>query len=545
MKIATWNVNSLKMRLPHVLDWLNQSKTDILCLQELKMTDDLFPIEALGNSGFGAVWSGQKTYNGVAIVYRKDKFGEPESVQKNIPTFPDEQKRLIASTFKTESGNIRIVCGYFPNGSEVGSDKFAYKLAWLEALNHWLKNQLSEYSQLALLGDFNIAPDDRDVWDPKGWEGNILVSPQERQAFSDLLSLGLSDSFRLFEQPEKRYTWWDYRMLGFQKNHGLRIDHILVSDALKSKVKAVDIDKVPRKWPKPSDHTPYWIESVYGRTMYTRWSSELTSLLEPSYGTKSLKIGNLEYHVLPSDEQVALLEVAPKLDSLIEEGKVQKYSKKSTASLFKAGETLVFGKHVRFHQKAFGLRFRYFVQPSRSFWTAVVAKKLEEAGLGTPKVLAVGERRTLQLISDSYIITEALSDANTADTVLRSQPNSYELLQNAGRLLRRLHDAGMAHGDIKLANFYVQGDSMGFWDLDSAMVFSGQTPQKWIIRDLGRLLSSFILTVDDMPQTQDYFRNAPEIARVLAEAYGIDVQTFLPSYYSYWLKKIKLKHDFG
>ena len=144
MKIATWNVNSLKMRLPHVLDWLNQSKTDILCLQELKMTDDLFPIEALGNSGFGAVWSGQKTYNGVAIVYRKDKFVEPESVQKNIPTFPDEQKRLIASTVKTESGNIRIVCGYFPNGSEVGSDKFAYKLAWLDALNHWLKNQLSE-----------------------------------------------------------------------------------------------------------------------------------------------------------------------------------------------------------------------------------------------------------------------------------------------------------------------------------------------------------------------------------------------------------------
>lgn len=279
--------------------------------------------------------------------------------------------------------------------------------------------------------------------------------------------------------------------------------------------------------------------------MYTRWSSELTSLLEPSYGTKSLRIGNLEYHVLPSDEQAALLEVTPKLDSLIEEGNVQKHSKKSTASLFKAGETLVFGKHVRFHQKAFGLRFRYFLQPSRSFWTAVVAKKLEEAGLGTPKVLAVGERRTLQLISDSYIITEALKDAYTADKVLRSQPNSYELLQNAGRLLRRLHDAGITHGDIKLANFYVQGDSMGFWDLDSAMVFSGQTPQKWIIRDLGRLLSSFILTVDDMPQTQDYFRNAPEIAQVLADAYGTDVQTFLPSYYSYWLKKIKLKHDFG
>ena len=159
--------------------------------------------------------------------------------------------------------------------------------------------------------------------------------------------------------------------------------------------------------------------------------------------------------------------------------------------------------------------------------------------------MAVGERRTLELISDSYIITEALKDAQTASAALRAQPNSYELLQNAGRLLRRLHDAGMAHGDIKLANFYVQGDYMGFWDLDSAMVFSSQTPQKWIIRDLGRLLSSFILTVDDMPQTQDYFRNAPEIAQVLADAYGTDVQTFLPSYYSYWLKKIKLKHDFG
>lgn len=260
MKIATWNVNSLKMRLPHVLDWLNQSQTDILCLQELKMTDDLFPIQALEDNGFGAVWSGQKTYNGVAIVYRKDKLGEPESIQKNIPIFPDEQKRLIASTFKTESGSLRIVCGYFPNGSEVGSEKFAYKLAWLKALNQWLKSQLQEYTQLALLGDFNIAPDDRDVWDPKGWEGNILVSPQERQAFNNLLSLGLSDSFRLFEQPEKRYTWWDYRMLGFQKNHGLRIDHILVSYALKPKVKLVDIDKEPRKWPKPSDHTPYWIE---------------------------------------------------------------------------------------------------------------------------------------------------------------------------------------------------------------------------------------------------------------------------------------------
>lgn len=259
MKIATWNVNSLKMRLPHVLEWLKLSETDILCLQELKMTDDVFPIEALESEGYGAVWSGQKTYNGVAILYRKDKISEPLEVQKNIPSFPDEQKRLIAATFKSGSEDLRIVCGYFPNGSEVGSEKYDYKLAWLEALIQWLKSELKNYPNLALLGDFNIAPDDRDVWDPKGWEGNILVSPQERQAFQNLLSLGLNDSFRLFDQPEKRYTWWDYRMLGFPKNHGLRIDHILVSDALKNSIQAVDIDRAPRKWTKPSDHTPYWI----------------------------------------------------------------------------------------------------------------------------------------------------------------------------------------------------------------------------------------------------------------------------------------------
>ena len=260
MRIATWNVNSLKMRLSHVLDWLGKTQTDILCLQELKMTDDLFPAQALEENGYGAVWSGQKTYNGVAILYRKDHFEAPDDIQKNIPGFVDEQKRLIAATFKTAGADLRIVCGYFPNGSEVGSEKFAYKLAWLNALNLWLKDELTQYPQLALLGDFNIAPDDRDVWDPKGWEGNILVSPQERQAFKNLLSLGLSDSFRLFEQPEKRYTWWDYRMLGFQKNHGLRIDHILVSDSLKNRLSKVEIDKEPRKWTKPSDHTPYWVE---------------------------------------------------------------------------------------------------------------------------------------------------------------------------------------------------------------------------------------------------------------------------------------------
>ena len=260
MKIATWNVNSLKMRLPHVLDWLDLTKTDILCLQELKMTDELFPIEAIEDKGYGALWCGQKTYNGVAILYRKETCGNPKNIVKNIPNFEDEQKRLIAASIPTKTDELRVVCGYFPNGAEVGSDKFAYKLAWLSALTGWLKEELIRHPKLLLLGDFNIAPDDRDVWDPKGWEGNILVSPQEREAFRQLLSLGLSDSFRLFDQPEKRYTWWDYRMLGFQKNHGLRIDHILVSDSLKPQVRAVDIDKAPRKWTKPSDHTPYWIE---------------------------------------------------------------------------------------------------------------------------------------------------------------------------------------------------------------------------------------------------------------------------------------------
>lgn len=279
--------------------------------------------------------------------------------------------------------------------------------------------------------------------------------------------------------------------------------------------------------------------------MYTRWSPELTSLLDAKSGTQSVKIKDLEYHVLPCEHQASLLSIAANLDDIIENGNRQKYSKKSTASLFNVNGETFFAKHVRFYQKAFGLRFRYFVQPSRSYWTAVVAKRIEEAGIGTPKVYAVGERRTLQLISDSYIITEALKDAHTATEVVRRQPNSFDLLQRAGKLLRSLHDAGITHGDIKLANFYVQGDSMGFWDLDSALVFDSHTPAKWIIRDLGRLLSSFILTIDVMPETKPEFMNAPKIAQVLAQSYGIDVNKFLPSYYSYWLKKSKLQHDFG
>lgn len=260
MKLATWNVNSLKVRLPHVMQWLETSQTDILCLQELKITDDVFPVNELAMMGYGAIFAGQKTYNGVAILYRQETVEAPTDIQINLPDFTDEQKRLVAGTFETEAGAIRTICGYFPNGAEVGCDKYVYKLAWLAKLQSFVKEELGKHPQLALLGDYNIAPDDRDVWNPKAWEGNILVSPAERAAFQGLLQLGLSDSFRLFEQPEGLYSWWDYRMLGFQKNHGMRIDHILVSDALKTKVKCAQIDKAPRKWEKPSDHTPYVIE---------------------------------------------------------------------------------------------------------------------------------------------------------------------------------------------------------------------------------------------------------------------------------------------
>lgn len=279
--------------------------------------------------------------------------------------------------------------------------------------------------------------------------------------------------------------------------------------------------------------------------MYTRWSPELTRLTDAASGCKTVKVGNLDYRVFSGEHQQALLSVADRIDEVIEDGDRQKYSKKSVASLFKIGDETYFGKHVRFHQKAFGLRLRYFLQPSRSFWTAVVAHRLEEAGLGTPKVYAMGERRTFELISDSYIITEALKNAQTAQAYLQAQPNSLELLENAGKLLRRLHSAGITHGDIKLANFYVQGDAMGFWDLDSAQIFKDRIPQKWIVRDLGRLLSSFIITVDAMPETKPEFMNTGKIAQALAKSYGIDEQAFLPSYYSYWLKKLKLKHNFG
>ncbi len=248
MKIATWNVNSLKVRLPQVLEWLSANPVDALCLQETKLQDADFPKEELQKAGYLSIFSGQKTYNGVAILTRK----EVRDVQIGIPGYADEQKRVIAATLD----DVRIVCVYVPNGQSVDSDKYRYKLEWLNALNGWLKEELARFPRLALLGDYNIAPEDRDVHDPAAWAGSVLVSEPEREAFRSLQALGLRDGFRLFEQPEKSFSWWDYRMMAFRRNMGLRIDHILLSEPLASQCKGCVIDKAPRKLERPSDHTP-------------------------------------------------------------------------------------------------------------------------------------------------------------------------------------------------------------------------------------------------------------------------------------------------
>jgi exodeoxyribonuclease-3 len=250
MKIASWNVNSLKVRLPHLLDWLGEQQPDVLCLQELKLEDQNFPRAEIEAAGYQVAFSGQKTYNGVALLARQPI----ADVVCGNPLFADEQKRLIAGTVD----GVRVICAYMPNGQEVGCDKYDYKLRWFDALARWLEIELKAHGQLALCGDYNIAPDDRDVHDPQRWQDGILVSAPERAAFRRLLELGLSDSFRLFEQPEKTFSWWDYRMLGFQKNQGLRIDHILLSAALASRCKAAGIDRAPRKRERPSDHAPVW-----------------------------------------------------------------------------------------------------------------------------------------------------------------------------------------------------------------------------------------------------------------------------------------------
>ena len=252
MKIATWNVNSLGVRLPQVLDWLAANQPDVLCMQETKLPDDKFTHAEFKAVGYESEWFGQKTYNGVALLSKMPA----DDVTRNIFGFDDEQTRVIAGSID----GVRVICAYFPNGQSPGSDKFAYKMKWLLALREWVALEMAKHPKLVLMGDFNIAPEDRDVCDPVAWAGQIHCTVEEREHFQALLGLGLHDAFRLFEQAPKLYSWWDYRMLAFRRNQGLRIDHILVSEALRPQVKACFIDKLPRKNERPSDHAPVVVE---------------------------------------------------------------------------------------------------------------------------------------------------------------------------------------------------------------------------------------------------------------------------------------------
>lgn len=248
MKIATWNVNSLRVRLPHVLQWLAAAQPDIVAIQETKTVDEQFPLAALQAAGYNAVFAGQKTYNGVAILSKSPC----TDVVTDIPTLDDPQRRILAATV----AGVRVVNLYVVNGAEVGSDKYAYKLDWLAKVTAWLQQQAAEYPQLVVLGDFNIAPEDQDVHDPHACQGQILCSEAERTALQAMQALGLHDTFRLFTQAEKCFSWWDYRAGGFRRNLGLRIDLILASKALVDQCQSCVIDREPRTWEKPSDHAP-------------------------------------------------------------------------------------------------------------------------------------------------------------------------------------------------------------------------------------------------------------------------------------------------
>jgi exodeoxyribonuclease-3 len=252
VRIATWNVNSLRIRLPHLLDWLAAQQPDVMCLQETKTEDHNFPLAEIQAAGYQAVYCGQKAYNGVAILARTAL----TDVQHGIPHFPDDPKRVVAATV----GDIRVLCLYAPNGEAPGTDKYAYKLRWYQAFTSWLQGELPRRPRLAVLGDLNIAPEPRDVHDPKRWEGKIHFSEPERAAFQEMLKAGLKDAFRLFDQPEKQFTWWDYRLNAFQRGWGLRIDHILLSSELAALCKACGIDTEPRKRERPSDHAPVTAE---------------------------------------------------------------------------------------------------------------------------------------------------------------------------------------------------------------------------------------------------------------------------------------------
>ena len=248
MRIATWNVNSLRVRLPQLLQWLATSAPDVVALQETKLTDDAFPAEELRAAGYHSAYSGQKTYNGVATLAR----AELHEVLRDMPGYDDPQRRVLAANV----GGVRVINLYVPNGQSVDSDKYHYKLGWLRALRNWLRQELAAQARLVVLGDFNIAPEDRDVHDPAAWAGSVQVSPEERAALQATLELGLVDVFREFEQPPQSFSWWDYRAGAFRRNHGLRIDLVLASTPLAERCTACDIDREPRRAERASDHTP-------------------------------------------------------------------------------------------------------------------------------------------------------------------------------------------------------------------------------------------------------------------------------------------------
>lgn len=252
MQLATWNVNSLKVRLPHVLDWLAANPVDVLCLQETKLVDQKFPKAELEQAGYSVWYTGQPTYNGVAILCRRERADDARLVAAEMPNFVDPQKRIIA----TAIAGLVVICAYFPNGQALDSDKFQYKLQWIGALQAWLNELRAAGTPVVLLGDFNIAPEDRDVHDPVLWAGQLHCSPAERECFARLIDSGFVDAFRAFEQAPKQYSWWDYRQLGFRRNAGLRIDHILIDERIRARLTACRIDKEPRRREQPSDHTP-------------------------------------------------------------------------------------------------------------------------------------------------------------------------------------------------------------------------------------------------------------------------------------------------
>src|SRR5512139_3317437 len=248
MRIATWNVNSLRVRMPHLKDWLAANPMDVVALQETKLADPDFPREELEALGLRVAFSGQRTYNGVALL----SGSEPADVVAGIPGFADEQKRVLAATI----GGVRVIDVYVPNGQAVGSDKYDYKLRWFAALRDYVAAELARHPRLVVLGDYNVAPEDRDVHDPKAWEGQVLASEPERAALRAVLATGLEDCFRRFEQPDKSFSWWDYRMMAFRRNAGLRIDLILASATLAQACAESRIDTTPRKMERSSDHTP-------------------------------------------------------------------------------------------------------------------------------------------------------------------------------------------------------------------------------------------------------------------------------------------------